>query len=45
MPNIAANQSAPIADSKKRLSEEPELNESKTKKSKTEKIDMQVSFL
>lgn len=40
MTNIAANQLVTIGDSKKRLSEETDLNEPKTKKTKSEKIDM-----
>lgn len=40
MTNMAANQSVSIGDSTKRLSEEIDTNEPKTKKSKSEKIDM-----
>lgn len=37
---MAANQTVAINDPKKRLSEETDTNEPKTKKSKSEKIDM-----
>lgn len=40
LPNIAANQSAIVNDAKKRVSEEMDLNEPKSKKTKSEKIDM-----
>lgn len=40
MTNMAANQSVAIGDPKKRLSDETDLNEPKTKKTKSEKIDM-----
>lgn len=39
MPNISANQTTTIVDSKKRLSDENDMIEPKTKKTKSEKID------
>lgn len=39
-PSIAANQSTIVNDTKKRVSEEMDLNEPKSKKTKSEKIDM-----
>lgn len=39
-PSITANQSTTVNDTKKRVSEEMDLNEPKSKKTKSEKIDM-----